>query len=94
MLQLEPDVLPKENELLPFNLEAKLEIFLVIFLLLQVGQDTSPILFTLKTSVSNDISQSVQTNSKMGIINSKDKMNYVLLVTQLIEETHIMMRVM
>ncbi len=94
MLQLEPDVLPKENELLPFNLEAKLEIFLVIFLLLQVGQDTSPILFTLKTSVSNDIPQSVQTNSKMGIINSKDKMNYVLLVTQLIEETHIMMRVM
>ena len=71
VLQLEPELPPNENEPPPDSLEAKVEIFLVIFWLLQVGQVTSSILLLLNTSASNGLPQSAHTNSKMGIVLSE-----------------------
>jgi len=72
VLQLEFVAFPNEKELPPESFEAKVEIFLVMFRLWQVGQVTSPILFELNTSSSNDLPQSVHTNSKMGMFFSAD----------------------
>jgi hypothetical protein len=60
-------VLPNENALPPDSLDEKVEIFLVMFWLLQVGQDTSPTMLLLNTSFSNGFPQSAHTYSKMGI---------------------------
>jgi hypothetical protein len=49
------------------NLDAKVEIFLVMFRLSQAGQEISPILLVLNTSFSNGFPQSAHMYSKMGI---------------------------
>jgi hypothetical protein len=69
-LQLELEALPNEYVLPPGSLEAKVEIFLVMFWLLHVEQVTSPILLVLNTSASNGLPQSAHTNSKMGMFYS------------------------
>jgi hypothetical protein len=51
------------------------EIFLVIFWLAQVGQETSPILLVFNTSFSNGLPQSAQTYSKMGIYFSENRIS-------------------
>jgi hypothetical protein len=66
-LQLDPKLLPYENELPPVNLDANVEIFLVMFWLAQEGQEISEILPVLNTSFSNGFPQSAHTYSKMGI---------------------------
>jgi len=65
------EALPDENGLPPDSLEAKAEIFLMILLLWQSGQVTSPILLVLNTSSSNGLPQSAHTNSKIGMFYSE-----------------------
>jgi hypothetical protein len=57
-----------ENEVPVAGFEANVDIFFFTLLPPQVGQTTSSILLTLKTSSSKDSSQSVQMNSKIGIV--------------------------
>ena len=54
---------PNAEALPPDSLEAKVETFLVMFRLLQLGQVTSPILLLLKTSFSNGLPHSAHANS-------------------------------
>jgi hypothetical protein len=61
--QDEADELANENLPLPADCEAKIEIFLKIFWLWQLGQVTLSIWLVLKTSSSNGLPQSVQVNS-------------------------------
>jgi hypothetical protein len=70
-----PRVLSNEKELPLESLEANVEITLVMFWLSHEGQLTSPILLALNISFSNDIPQSAQTYSKIGIFSSRDKMS-------------------
>jgi hypothetical protein len=72
VLQLELEALLKEKELALESREANAEIFLVIFWLSQIGQETSPILLLLNTSCSKGIPQSSHTNSKRGIFYSNN----------------------
>jgi hypothetical protein len=74
-LQFELEALTDENAPSPLVLEAKIEIFLKIFGLWQAGQVTSPIWLVLSMSSSNGVPQSVQMNSKTGIIYSQGKMS-------------------
>jgi hypothetical protein len=71
VLQLELEVLPKDNDPPPENLDAKLEICFVIFWLSQMGQVISSTLLVLNTSASKGWPQSVQIYSKMGMVHSK-----------------------
>jgi len=68
VLQLEAGALLNENELPPAIFEAKVEIFLVTFWLLQAGQTTSLTTLALRTNSSNGQPHSVHTNSKIGIV--------------------------
>jgi len=51
----------------PATFEAKVEICLVTCVLSQSGQITSPTALELRTSSSNEVPHSWQTNSKIGI---------------------------
>jgi hypothetical protein len=72
-VQLELEVLPNEKATPSDSLEAKAEIFLVMFCPWQVGQVTLPIMLVFNTSASNGLPQSAHTNLKMGIFNSRNK---------------------
>jgi hypothetical protein len=60
-------VLPNENEPPPVNLDANVEIFLVMFWLSQAGQEITTVLLVLNTRFSKGFPQSTHTYSKMGI---------------------------
>jgi hypothetical protein len=61
------ELAPYESEPAPEVFEAKVEIFFEIFWLPQVGQITPSIALALRTSSSNDLLQSVHTNSNNGM---------------------------
>jgi hypothetical protein len=63
VLQLGPALPPNEFEPPPDSLEAKVEIFLVMFWLLQAGQVTSLIFLLINTSASNGLPQLAHSNS-------------------------------
>ena len=63
---------PKEYEP-PLTLEAKVEIFFLIFELPQDGQDTPSLAVALRTNSSKGWLHSVQMNSNKGIAVSKTK---------------------
>jgi len=59
---------PSENEdPPPLTLDAKVDTFFLISALLQAGQTTPSITLALRTSSSNWLPQSLQTNSNNGI---------------------------
>jgi len=63
------DLAPNKNELAPAaGLEANVDIFFFTLAPPQEGQTTSSILLTLNTSSSKASSQSLQTNSKIGMV--------------------------